>query len=173
MMVRPMLVTASVCAVALGVFACSSSTPPAGKSSAGSPEASAPAATAAKPAVAPHGCTLLKAQDAEAVLGAGARLNRDSENSCILETPNPLGPVVEVKIERLSDVWDAGETMMKFDKTARQLPEIGDGGYTYMGGSIVFKKGAWEVSVITSAYKGDKTQFDAAKLIAERVAAAM
>ncbi len=51
--------------------------------------------------------------------------------------------------------------------------DTGDGGYTFMGRSIVFKKGNAEVSVFTPNYKGALSKSDAAKLIATRVAAAM
>ncbi len=176
MIVRRLILSAGVCAVAVGVLACSSSTPPAGNAPAGSTETSAPASTpaaAAKPASVPHACNLLKDADAVAVLGEGASLKRDSESSCTLETPKPLGPSIEVKIEPLSDSWDAGDMMAKFDKSVRKLPDLGDGGYTFMGGSIVFKKGPWEVTVITSTYKGDKSPYEAGRMVADRVAAAM
>lgn len=62
---------------------------------------------------------------------------------------------------------------MKFDKDAKKVDGIGDGGYTFGGGTIVFKKGNAEVSVITSTYEGAISKFDAAKIIAERIAAAM
>jgi len=149
-----------------------------------SPETSDPAATPAAEAAAksapepsdallPHGCDLLTAADAEAVLGPGAKLTRNSVVSCILETPKPIGPAIEVKIDELPDTWDGGEMMMEFDKEARKVEGIGEGAYTFGGGTIVFKKGKAEVMVITSAYKGDMSKFDAAKLIAEKLVAKM
>jgi hypothetical protein len=159
---------------AFSVVACSKPAAPAG----GAAE-SAPAASAAQPAAEPaskpipHACDLLTVKDAEAVFGKGARLVRDSEDTCDLATPSEVGPTVSVKIEPLSDTWDGGETMMTMDKEARKLTDIGDGGYTYMGGSIVFKKGAAEISVITTNYRGALSKLDAARLVATKVAAAM
>ena len=109
------------------------------------------------------------------MLGPGATLVRDSEDTCDLAGRNEfgLGPTFSVKIAELPDTWDGGDTMMAMDKDAKKLPDIGDGGYTYMGGSIVFKKGNAEVSVITSNDKGALSKFDAARLVAARVAAGM
>jgi len=174
MNIRCLSVFAVTCLVGFSLVACSK---PA--SSTGGAAESGSAASASQPAAAPvskplpHACDLLTVNDAEAVFGVGAKLVRDSEDTCDLATSEPLGPTVSVKIEELSDTWDGGETMMAMDKEARKLPDIGDGGYTYMGGSIVFRKGNAEVSVITSNYRGSLSKFDAAKLIATKVAAAM
>ncbi len=175
MSLRRFFVATCVLAVALAACSGSSKAPsPADDGSAKSAATATAARTAAaSPKAIPDPCTLLTAQDAEAVLGTGANVKRNSVDSCILETPNPLGPVVEVKIEAVSDTWDGGEMMMKFDKTAKKVDGLADGGYTYSGGSIVFKKGAAQVSVITSAYKGSMSKFDAAKLIADRVVGKM
>ncbi len=165
---RP-FVFALTCLAVISLSACTMPAPPSG----GAAE-SGLAAPAAQPAAAPaskglpHACDLLTAKDAEAVLGPGATVKRDSEDTCDLVTPNPLGPTVSIKIEELSDTWDGGDFMTTMDKEARKLPDIGEGGYTYMGGSIVFKKGRAEVSVITSNYKGSLSKLDAAKLIATR-----
>lgn len=162
------------CLATISLVACSTPAPPAG----GAAESAAPAA-AAEPAAAPsskalpHACDLLTAKDAEAVLGPGATVTRDSEDTCDLVTPSPLGPTISIKIEELSDTWDGGDMMLTMDKDAKKVPDIGEGGYTFMGGSIVFKKGRAEVSVFTTNYKGALSKFDAAKLIATRVAAAM
>jgi hypothetical protein len=168
---RTMLLGSLSTALVMSI-ACSSSS---SSSSSGSPEtaAAAPAsaaAPAAKPAAVPHACDLLKTEDAQAVLGPAGMVKRAGEVNCDLTTPNPLGPSIEVKIQPLSDEWDGGETMMMLDKQAKKVPDIGDGGYTFGGGTIVFKKGAFEVSVITSVYKGDMSKYDAARLIAERLA---
>ncbi len=176
MSLRRVLVVPCVLAV-VALAACSSSSKAPSPAADASAKAGAPAAAASTPADSskpiPHPCTLLTPQDGEAVLGAGATVKRNSEDSCILETQNALGPVVEVKIEAAPDTWDGGEMMMKFDKTAKKVEGLGDGAYTYSGGSIVFKKGAAQVSVLTTAYKGAMSKFDAARLIAERVAAKM
>ena len=172
--IRRLAVFAVTCLAGLSLVACSKPAPPAG----GAAE-SGSAATATQPAAAPaskalpHACDLLTVKDAEAVFGQGAKLVRDSEDTCDLATPNEIGPSISVKIEELSDTWDGGETMMTMDKEARKLPDIGEGGYTYMGGSIVFKKGKAEVSVITSNYRGPLSKLDAARLVATKVAAAM
>jgi hypothetical protein len=155
--------------------ACSKEAPPAGGStattSAGTSDQPA-AAPAAKPI--PHACDLLTVKDAEAVMGPGARLVRDSSDTCDLATASELGPTISVKIEELSDTWDGGDTMAAMDKDVKKLPDIGDGGYSYMGGSIAFKKGKAEVSVITSNYRnGPLSKIDAARLVATKVAAAM
>jgi hypothetical protein len=173
MIIRRPFVAAMTCAAVIGLVACTKAAPSSG--GAAEPAAAAAVAPAATPSpnALPHACDLLTAKDAEAVLGPGATVTRDSEDTCDLVTPNPLGPTVSVKIEELSDTWDGGDTMMAMDKDARKMPDIGEGGYTYMGGSIVFKKGKAEVSVITSNYKGALSKFDAAKLIAARVAAKM
>jgi hypothetical protein len=159
-----------LCAIVACVGACSSSAP--ATSEAGNAATEAAAAPAARAAL-PHACDLLTNADAETVLGAGATLKRNSETSCYLETPNPLGPVVEVKIRELSDSWDGGEMMMKFDKEAHKVQGIGDDAYAFGGGTIVFKKGGAEVMVITSAYNGDMSKLDAAKYVAGKVIAAM
>ncbi len=176
MSLRRFFLIPSVFAVA-ALVACSGSSQPPAPADSGSAKAATAAASVQPAAGSPKGipdpCALLTAQDSEAVLGAGATVKRNSEDSCILETPNPLGPVVEVKIEPAPDTWDGGEMMMKFDKTAGKVEGLGDGAYSYSGGSIVIKKGAAQVSVITSAYKGAMSKFDAAKLIAERVVGRM
>jgi hypothetical protein len=175
MIIRRPFVAAVTCAAVVSFVACTKPAP----ASEGAAEPAAAAAAAVAPAATPssnalpHACDLLTAEDAEAVLGQGATVTRDSEDTCDLVTPNPIGPTVSIKIEELSDTWDGGDTMMAMDRDARKLPDIGEGGYTYMGGSIVFKKGKAEVSVITSNYKGPLSKFDAAKLIAARVAAKM
>ena len=171
MIIRRPFAAAVTCAAVVSLVACTKPAP--------ATERTAEPATAAEPAATPspealpHACDLLTATDAEAVLGPGATVTRDSEDTCDLVTPNPLGPTVSIKIEELSDTWEGGDTMIAMDKDARKLPDIGEGGYTYMGGSIAFKKGKAEVSVITSNYRGPLSKFDAAKLIATRVAAAM
>lgn len=172
MPLRRVLVVACAAFVAMALVGCSRTAPPAD----GAPQAAAsatPAAATSSPQALKHPCTLLTASDAEAVPGVGAKLKRNSDSSCILETPNPLGPVIEVKIEKLPSTWDGGEMMMKFDREAKKVEGIGDGAYTFGGGTIIFKKGAAEVSVITSAYQGRKSKFDAAKYLAERLVAAM
>ncbi len=163
---------------AIVLSGCSSSTPAgsAGGSTVGTPQATSSAqaaAQAATPKALPQACTLLTTKDAEEVLGAGARLKQDNASLCVLKTPNPLGPSIDVRIEELPSTWDGGEMMMKFDKTAKKVDGIGDGAYTFGGGTIVFKKGNVEVSVITSAYTGATSKFDAARLIAEKLVAAM
>jgi hypothetical protein len=174
MIIRRPFVVAVTCLAVISLVACSKPAPPSGGAteSGSAAPASEPAAAPAPKAL-PHACDLLTAKDAEAVLGPGARLIRDSEDTCDLATPSELGPTVSIKIEELSDTWDGGDFMMTMDKEAKKLPDIGDGGYTYMGGSIVFKKGKAEISVITSNYKGSLSKLDAAKLIATKVAAAM
>jgi hypothetical protein len=174
MIIRRPFIVAVLCLAFAGLIACSTPAPTSGGADqAGSPApAAAPAAPqAGKPL--PHACDLLTPKDAEAVLGPGASVTRDSESTCDLVTPSAVGPTVSIKIEELSDTWDGGDFMMSTDKTAQKLPDIGDGGYSYMDGSIVFKKGNAEVSVITSNYRGSLSKLDAAKLIAARVAAAM
>ena len=178
MTIRRTITLAVACVGVVGLVACSKPAPTAGGGTAVEPGAAAPASAPAAESSSnalPHACDLLTAKDAEAVLGPGATVKRDSVSTCDLVTSDPygLGPTISIKIEELSDTWDGGDLMMTVDKGARKLPDIGEGGYTYMGGSIVFKKGKAEVSVITSAYKGALSKFDAAKLIAERVAAAM
>ncbi len=173
-MIRRPFIVVILCLAFAGLVACSTPAPTSdGAAQAGS---AAPASTPAAPQAGkpiPHACNLLTPKDAEAVLGPGARLVRDSDTTCDLATASALGPTVSIKIEELSDTWDGGDFMISMDKTAQKLPEIGDGGYSYMDGSIVFKKGNAEVSVITSNYKGALSKLDAAKLIATRVAAAM
>jgi hypothetical protein len=178
MIIRRPFVTAITCAAVISLVACSKPAPTAGAAgeTAAAPAAEQAAAEqAATPSskALPHACDLLTAKDAEAVLGAGASVKRDSEDTCDLVTPNPVGPTLSIKIEELTDTWDGGDTMIAMDKNARKLPDIGDGGYTYANGSIAFKKGKAEVSVITSNYRGPLSKFDAAKLIAARVAAKM
>lgn len=174
MNIRSLAVFAVTCLAGFNLVACSKPAPPSGGAAepGSAPPAAQPAAASESKAL-PHACDLLTVKDAEAVFGQGAKLVRDSEDTCDLATPNPVGPTLSVKIEELSDTWDGGETMMAMDKEARKLPDIGEGGYTYMGGSIVFKKGHAEVSVITSNYRGSLSRFDAARLIAMKVAAAM
>ena len=171
MTVRRPLAFSLTCLAIISLVACSKPAPPAEGAAESSPAAAAAAVPASK--ALPHACDLLTAKDAEAVLGPGATTTRDSEDTCDLVTPSPLGPTVSIKIEELTDTWDGGDTMLTMDKEAKKLPDVGEGGYTFMGGSIVFKKGNAEVSVITSNYKGALSKFDAAKLIATRVAAAM
>ena len=168
-------VFAVTCLVGFSLVACSKPAPPSGGAAAESGSAAPAAQPAAAPAskAIPHACDLLTVKDAEAIFGQGAKLVRDSEDTCDLATSKELGPTISVKIEELSDTWDGGETMMAMDKEARKLPDIGEGGYTYMGGSIVFKKGRAEVSVIMSNYRGSLSKFDAARLVATKVAAAM
>ncbi len=164
-----------ICLTAGALHACSkaaSVTNNAASTTAASTAGQSDPAPVAKPL--PHGCDLLTVKDAEAVMGPGARLVRDSSDTCDLATASELGPTISVKIEELSDTWDGGDTMATMDKEVRKLPDIGDGGYSYMGGSIAFKKGRAEVSVITSNYRnGPLSKLDAARLIATRVAAAM
>jgi hypothetical protein len=173
MIIRRPFVVAVTCAAVISLVACSKPAPT--SEGAAEPAATAGTESAATPSAKalPHACDLLTAADAEAVLGPGATVTRDSEDTCDLVTPNPVGPTVSIKIEPLSDTWDGGDFMISTDKDARKLPDVGDGGYTYMGGSIAFKKGNAEVSVITSNYRGSLSKFDAAKLIATRVAAKM
>lgn len=122
----------------------------------------------------PHPCTLITQAVAEAVYGAGATIERDSVSACMIKSPSPRGGLLEVKIDELdTTTWDGGEMMAKFDKTVATVPGIGEGAYTYMGGSVVFRKGKAEVSVITSAYDGPMGKLDAAKFVAEKVAGAM
>jgi hypothetical protein len=175
-----MFVVACIFLIAIAPSGCSSSAPggnagqaPQAAASATTPAASAPAAEPAAPTLLPQACKLLTVKDAEDVLGPGATLKQDNESLCVLETPKPLGPSIDVRVGELSSTWDGGEMMMKFDKEAKTVAGIGDGAYTFGGGTIVFKKGNLEVSVITSAYTGTKSKFDAAKLIAERLLAAM
>jgi hypothetical protein len=170
-----MFVMTLVVAGAVTLAGCSSSVPD--KGAGGTTQASAPAAAAAAPVAAPkalpQACSLLTVKDAEEVLGAGATLKQDNESLCVLETPNPIGPSIDVRVEELPSTWDGGEMMMKFDNTAKKVEGIGDAAYTFGGGTIVFKKGNVEVSVITSAYTGSKSKFEAAKLIAVKLVAAM
>lgn len=173
MIMRRPFAAAVTCAAVVSLVACTKPAPASeGAADSAATTAVEPAATPSPNAL-PHACDLLTATDAEAVLGPGATVTRDSEDTCDLVTPNPVGPTVSIKIEELSDTWDGGDTMIAMDKDARKLPDIGEGGYTFMGGSIVFKKGKAEVSVITSNYRGPLSKFDAAKLIAARVAAKM
>jgi len=177
-MIRRTITLAVACVAVIGLVACSKPAPEGGGGSAVEPAATAPASTPAGDTSAsalPHACDLLTAKDAEAVFGPGAKLVRDSVSTCDLAAADPygLGPTISIKIEELSDTWDGGDFMMTMDKEVRKLPDIGEGGYTYAGGSIAFKKGKAEVSVITSNYKGALSKLDAAKLIAGRVAAAM
>jgi hypothetical protein len=174
MNIRSLSVFTVTCLTCLSLVACSKPAPPSG--GAAEPGSAAPAAQpAAAPAskALPHACDLLTVKDAEAIFGQGAKLVRDSEDTCDLATANELGPTISVKIEELTDTWDGGETMMAMDNGVRKLPDIGEGGYTYGGGSIAFKKGKAEVSVIMSNYRGSLSKFDAAKLVATKVAAAM
>jgi hypothetical protein len=165
---------AVTCAAVVSLAACTKPAPTSeGAAEPAATTAAEPAATPSSNAL-PHACDLLTAKDAEDVLGPGATVTRDSEDTCDLVTPSaPLGPTLSIKIEELTDTWDGGDTMMAMDKNVRKLPDIGEGGYTYAGGSIAFKKGKAEVSVIMSNYKGPLSKFDAAKLIATRVAAKM
>jgi hypothetical protein len=174
MIVHRPFVFAVTCLAVVSLVACSKPAPPSGgaSESGSAPPAEQAAAAPASKAL-PHACDLLTVKDAEAVLGPGATLTRDSEDTCDVVTPNPVGPTLSIKIEELSDTWDGGDFMMTMDKEVKKLPDIGDGGYTYAGGSIAFKKGKAEVSVITSNYRGPLSKFDAAKLIATKVAAAM
>jgi hypothetical protein len=178
---RPMAVLLAL-VLAIGFTACSNSstsTAPA----ANAPQASTPAAQpAAQPAASagattdkgfPHPCTLLTQKDAEEVAGPGATVKRESVDECDVQATQ-WDNVLSVKIEEVDlSTWDGGETMMKFDKTAKKVAGIGEDAYSYMDGNIVFKKGKASVTVIVSAYKGPKAKFDAAKYIAERVAAGL
>jgi hypothetical protein len=171
MRVRRMLVIGFVWVAAAGIIACSSSS---SSSPAGSPEkaAAAPAPSqAAATKTLPHACDILTTADAQLVFGTEGVVERAGDVDCDLKTPKLLGPSITVRIEPLPDTWDGGDMMMQMDKTAQKVPDVGDGGYSHSGGTIVFKKGAFEVSVITSVYKGDKTKYEAAHLIAERIAA--
>ena len=160
---------------------CSSSTPATsetGKSSepaAGQPAVAAQAASQDKTDKGlPHPCSLLTPALAEAVYGAGATIERNSIDDCMIKSPKPTGGVLSVKIEELdATTWDGGEMMKKFDKTVATIPGLGEGAYSYMGGSIIFRKGKAEISVITSAYDGPMPKLDAAKLVAGKVAGAM
>lgn len=173
MRVRRMLVVGFVWVVAAGTIACSSSSS-SSSSTAGSPEKAAAAPAASQSAAAdkpvPHACDVLTKEDAQAVFGPEGIVERAGDVDCDLKTPKLLGPSITVRIEPVSDTWDGGDMMMQMDKTARKVPDVGDGGYSHSGGTIVFKKGAYEVSVITSVYKGDKSKYEAAHLIAERIA---
>ena len=174
MPIRRPFVFAVTCVAVISLVACSKPAPPSGgaaESGSAAPASESAAAPAAK--ALPHACKLLTVKDAEEVFGPGARLIRDSEDTCDLATAGELGPTISVKIEELSDTWDGGDFMMTMDKEVKKLPDIGDGGYSYAGGSIAFKKGNAEVSVIMSNYRGSLSKLDAAKLIAAKVAAAM
>lgn len=175
MIIRRLLVLVVMCLAVVSLAACSKPAPPAGGAAADSGSSAPAAEPASAPAstALPHACDLLTAKDAEEVMGPGAQLIRDSVDTCVLATPSPIGPTIGVKIEELSDTWDGGDFMMTMSKDVEKLPDIGEGGYSYMGGSIAFKKGRAEVSVITSNYKGSMSKLDAAKLIAAKVAAKM
>lgn len=160
------------CVLVIGSGACSKSAPPASDTTqAASTPAQPPAGLSS--AALPHPCTLLTATDAEEVLGPGAQVTRDSESACSLKSAK-ADSEIEVKIEELDrNTWDGGETMMKFDKSAKKVTGIGESGYTFMGGSIVFAKGRAEVTVIMSVYKGPMPTFEAAQIIAKKVAGAL
>jgi hypothetical protein len=169
----------------IAAVGCSSSKPAASDaaapaaSAAGQPATGQPAASPAPSGEKtdkgfPHPCTLLTPALAESVYGAGATIERNSIDDCMIKSPKPTGGVLSVKIEELdATTWDGGEMMKKFDKTVETIPGLGEGAYSYMGGSIIFRKGKAEISVITSAYDGPMPKLDAAKLVAGKVAGAM
>jgi hypothetical protein len=160
------------CVLVIGAVGCSKSSPPASDAT---QAASTPAQAAAtsSPAALPHACTLLTVKDAEDVLGPGAQVTRGSESTCALKDARSDSEI-HVTIEELDrNTWDGGETMMTMDKDAKKVTGIGEGGYTYMGGNIVFAKGRAQVTVIVSAYQGPKPKFEAAEFIAKKVAGAL
>jgi hypothetical protein len=171
---RNTVVAMILCTLALALAACSGSAPQSsGASEASNAGSEQQAASQSEPAALPHPCTLLTTKDAEEVMGSGAKLTRDSETDCDLQD-DTFGNILAVSIKPLDkDTWDGGEMMMTMDKEARKITDIGEGGYTFGGGTIVFKKGEAEVSVITSAYKGPKEKLEAAKIIGAKVAAAL
>lgn len=160
-----------VCAL-LTLSGCSESAPPADDAT---PEAVQPAraATASSDGALPHPCTLLTGADAEEVLGPGANTTRNSDSSCLLRSATGSSEI-GVKIEPLDlDVWDGGNTMIAMDSEARKVPDIGDGGYTFGGGNIVFAEGPAEVKIIMSLYVGSSPAFDVARVVARKVAAGL
>lgn len=82
--------------------------------------------------------------------------------------------VLEVKIEPLdASSWDGGKKLiLETHPKEKSLTGIGEDAYTFMGG-IIFRKGKAQVSVITTAYQGAKPKDEAAKYIAEKVAAGL
>jgi hypothetical protein len=107
------------------------------------------------------------------VLGPGARTIRNSDSSCLLRSATSSSEI-GVKIEELDlDAWDGGDAMMAMDSLARKVPDIGDGGYTFMGGSIVFAKGHAQVKIIMSLYGGSPPAFETAQVVARKVAAGL
>jgi hypothetical protein len=163
--------------LALGLVACSgastSTTPPANTAPASSPAAQPAANAGTTDKGLPHPCTLLSQKDAEEVAGPGATLKRESVDECDIQATQ-WDNVLGVKIEEVDlSTWDGGETMMQFDKTAKKVAGIGESAYSFGDGNIVFKKGKAEVTVTIGAYKGPKAKADAAKYIAERVAAGL
>ena len=163
----------------IGLMACSNSststTPAANAPQASSPavQPAANAGAAADAKALPHPCTLLTQKDAEEVAGPGATLKHESSRECAVQATqwdNVAGVIIE---ELDANTWDGGETMMKFDKTAKKVAGIGEDAYTFGDGNIVFKKGKASVTVVVSAYKGPKAKFDAAKYLAEKVAAGL
>ena len=168
---RPLSIVLT-CVLVIGVAGCSRSAPPASDTTQAGSTPAQPAATSS-PAALPHACTLLTVKDAEEVLGPGAQVTRGSESTCALKNARSDSEI-HVTIEELDrNTWDGGEMMMRMDKEAKKVTGIGDGGYSYMGGSIVFAKGRAQVTVIVSTYNGPTPKFEAAQIIAAKVAGAL
>lgn len=102
----------------------------------------------------PHPCTLVTTADAEAILGPGATVVRDSVTTCDLQAKNIFdGGLMSIKMEPASEDWAGTKEMtMKFDDKAKSVSGIGDDAYSFMGGMII-KKGNMEINVIATAYK--------------------
>lgn len=176
-MLRARSVVTLAAALALLVVSCSKPAPPADEAAAGPAAAGQqpPAASEAKTDEGlPHPCTLITRQDALDFYGEGGKIERNSVDSCDIQSPKLAGGSIEVKIEPLDvDTWDGGAMMKQFDKSVESLPSLAEGGYTYMNACVVFRKGKASVSVIATAYDGPKPKLEAAKLLAERVASRM
>lgn len=120
----------------------------------------------------PHPCTLVTVADAEAILGPGAKIVRNSDTECDIDAQNLRDGGISIKIEPApEDFAGDKEVTMKLDKDAKSVSGIGDGAYTFMGG-LIFVKGKAQVNVIGSAYRSKVMPHDSAvEYIAKKVIA--
>ena len=121
----------------------------------------------------PQPCTLLTAKDFEEAFGPGAQMTPNKDNSCSITGPKgTVQGVIGVAIVPLDPAnWERSKQAVfaAFPKE-KSVPGIGEDAYTFMDG-IVFRKGKARVNVTTGAYTGPKPKAEAAKHIAELVAA--
>jgi len=133
--------------------------------------AAAPAASTSS--ALPQPCTLLTAKDFEEAFGPGAQMGPNKDNSCAIEGPKgALEGVIGVKIAPLdAALWERNKqaVLASFPKEP-SVSGIGEDAFTFMN-NIVFRKGKVRVTVTAGAYTGRKPKFEAAKHIAELVAA--